>query len=144
VRLKSAYIVKCTGFKKDEQGNVIEVYAEYDDQTRSGMPEANRRVKGTIHWISVPHSLDVEVRLYDRLFMVENPTGDKEKDFREFINPDSLIVKQNCKVEAYLEDAQPLDIFQFQRIGYFNVDKDSTPEKLVFNRTVALRDSWKG
>lgn len=144
VRLKSAYIVKCTDFKKDEQGNVIEVYAEYDDQTRSGMPEANRRVKGTIHWISVPHSLDVEVRLYDRLFMVENPTGDKEKDFREFINPDSLVVKQNCKVEEYLKDAQPLDVFQFQRIGYFNVDKDSTPEKPVFNRTVALRDSWKG
>lgn len=144
VRLKSAYIVKCTGFKKDEDGNVVEVYAEYDEQTRSGMPESARRVKGTIHWISVPYSLDAEVRLYDRLFMVENPQADKDKDFREFINPDSLLVKQNCKVEEYLKDAQPLDIFQFQRVGYFNVDKDSTPEKLVFNRTVALRDSWKG
>ena len=144
VRLKSAYIVKCTGFKKDEDGNVVEVYAEYDEQTRSGMPESARRVKGTIHWISVPYSLDAEVRLYDRLFMVENPQADKDKDFREFINPDSLLVKQNCKVEEYLKDALPLDIFQFQRVGYFNVDKDSTPEKLVFNRTVALRDSWKG
>ena len=144
VRLKSAYIVKCTGFKKDEDGNVVEVYAEYDEQTRSGMPESARRVKGTIHWISVPYSLDAEVRLYDRLFMVENPQADKDKDFREFINPDSLLVKQNCKVEEYLKDAQPLDIFQFQRVGYFNVDKDSTPDKLVFNRTVALRDSWKG
>lgn len=143
VRLKSAYIVKCTGCKKDEDGNVIEVYAEYDEQTRSGMPESSRKVKGTIHWISVPHSLDVEVRLYDRLFLVEDPMADKEKDFKEFINPDSLIVKQNCKVEEYLKDAKPLDTFQFQRIGYFNVDKDSTPEHLVFNRTVALRDSWK-
>lgn len=144
VRLKSAYIIKCTGCKKDENGNVVEVYAEYDEQTRSGMPEASRRVKGTIHWISVPHSLDAEVRLYDRLFMVENPTGDKERDFRDFLNPDSLIVKQGCKVEACLEDAKPMEIFQFQRIGYFNVDKDSYPGKLVFNRTVALRDSWKG
>lgn len=144
VRLKSAYIIKCTGCKKDENGNVVEVYAEYDEQTRSGMPEASRRVKGTIHWISVPHSLDAEVRLYDRLFMVENPTGDKERDFRDFLNPDSLIVKQGCKVEACLEDAKPMEIFQFQRIGYFNVDKDSSPGKLVFNRTVALRDSWKG
>ena len=123
---------------------MVEVYAEYDEQTRSGMPESARRVKGTIHWISVPYSLDAEVRLYDRLFMVENPQADKDKDFREFINPDSLLVKQNCKVEEYLKDAQPLDIFQFQRVGYFNVDKDSTPDKLVFNRTVALRDSWKG
>ena len=143
VRLKSAYIVMCTGCKKDEDGNVVEVYAEYDDQTRSGMPESGRKVKGTIHWVSVPHSLNVEVRLYDRLFLVEDPMADKEKDFKEFINPDSLIVKQNCKVEEYLKDVKPLDSFQFQRIGYFNVDKDSTPEHLVFNRTVALKDSWK-
>ncbi len=143
VRLKSAYIVMCTGCKKDEDGNVIEVYAEYDDKTRSGMPESGRKVKGTIHWVSVPHSLNVEVRLYDRLFLVEDPMADKEKDFKEFINPDSLIVKQNCKVEEYLKDVKPLDSFQFQRIGYFNVDKDSTPEHLVFNRTVALKDSWK-
>lgn len=143
VRLKNAYIVKCTGCKKDEQGNVSEVYAEYDPQTKSGMPESNRKVKGTIHWVSVPHSTDAEVRLYDRLFMVEDPSAEKEKDFKELLNPESLIVKQCCKVEAYLKTAQPFDRFQFQRIGYFNVDRDSTKEKLVFNRTVALKDSWK-
>lgn len=143
VRLKNAYIVKCTGCKKDEQGNVTEVYAEYDPQTRSGMPEANRKVKGTIHWVSVSHSVDAEVRLYDRLFMVEDPAGEKEKDFRELINPDSLIVKKGCKVEAYLKDAKSLDRFQFQRIGYFNVDADSTDGNMVFNRIVALKDSWK-
>lgn len=143
VRLKNAYIVKCTGCKKDENGNVTEVYAEYDPQTRSGMPEANRKVKGTIHWVSAPHAIDAEVRLYDRLFIVEDPAGEKEKDFRELLNPDSLIVKKNCKVEEYLAGAAPLDSFQFQRIGYFNVDTDSTGKKLVFNRTVALKDSWK-
>ncbi|MDO5666089.1 MAG: glutamine--tRNA ligase/YqeY domain fusion protein [Bacteroidia bacterium] len=143
VRLKNGYIVKCTGCKKDEDGNITEVYAEYDPQTKSGMPEANRKVKGTIHWVSAQHAIDAEVRLYDRLFMVEDPAGEKEKDFRELLNPDSLIVKKNCKVEEYLKDAQPLDSFQFQRIGYFNVDKDSTSENLVFNRTVALKDSWK-
>jgi glutaminyl-tRNA synthetase len=143
VRLKNAYIVKCTGCEKDENGNVTTVYAEYDSQTRSGMPEADRKVKGTIHWVSVPHSIDAEVRLYDRLFLVEDPKGDKDKDFRELLNPDSLIVKTGCKVEAYLKDAKPLDNFQFQRIGYFNVDKDSTDNRLVFNRTVSLKDSWK-
>jgi glutaminyl-tRNA synthetase len=143
VRLKNAYIIQCTGCKKDEQGNITEVYAEYDPQTKSGLPEANRKVKGTIHWVSVAHSVDAEVRLYDRLFMVEDPAGEKEKDFRELINPDSLIVKKGCKVEAFLEDARPLDRFQFQRIGYFNVDADSTEGNLVFNRTVALKDSWK-
>lgn len=143
VRLKNAYIVQCTGCKKDAQGNVTEVYAEYDPQTKSGMPESNRKVKGTIHWVSVPHSTDAEVRLYDRLFMVEDPSAEKEKDFKELLNPESLIVKQGCKVEEYLKAAQPLDRFQFQRIGYFNVDSDSTDGRLVFNRTVALKDSWK-
>ncbi len=143
VRLKNAYIVKCTGCKKDENGNVTEVYAEYDPQTKSGMPDSNRKVKGTIHWVSVPHALNAEVRLYDRLFMVEDPSEEKEKDFRELLNPDSLIVKQNCKIEEYLKDAQSLDSFQFQRVGYFNVDKDSTSGRLIFNRTVALKDSWK-
>ncbi len=141
VRLKSAYIVKCTGCKKDEAGNITEIYAEYDPLTKSGMPDANRKVKGTLHWLSAEHSLPAEVRLYDRLFSVENPSAD-ERDFRELINPDSLEVRTNCYVEEYLKDAQPLDRFQFQRIGYFNVDADSTPEKLVFNRTVSLKDSW--
>ena len=143
VRLKSAYIVKCTGCKKDDAGNITEVYAEYDPQTKSGMPEASRKVKGTIHWVSVPHSLDVEVRLYDRLFTVEDPLADKEKDFKELINPNSLISKKGCKVEEYLKDSKPGDSFQFQRIGYFNIDIDSKPNQLIFNRTVALRDSWK-
>jgi glutaminyl-tRNA synthetase len=143
VRLKNAYIVRCTGCKKDENGVVTEVYAEYDPHTRSGMPEANRKVKGTIHWVSVNHCLDAEVRLYDRLFLVENPSEEKDCDFRDLLNPESLIIKQNCKVEACLKEVKPLDSFQFQRIGYFNVDKDSTPDHLVFNRTVSLKDSWK-
>ena len=143
VRLKNGYIVKCTGCKKDDEGNVLEVYAEYDPMTRSGMPEANRRVRGTIHWVSVPHSLDAEVRLYDRLFMVEDPLAEKDKEFKDLINPESLVVRKGCKVEEYLADAKPLENFQFQRIGYFNVDSDSTSGALVFNRTVALRDSWK-
>ena len=142
VRLKSAYIVNCTGCKKDEQGNVVEVYAEYDPQTKSGMPESGRRVKGTIHWISVPHSVDVEARLYDRLFTVEDPANVKDKELKELLNPDSLKIVNNCKVEEYLKDAKPGDSFQFQRNGYYNVDIDSTPDNLVFNRTVPLRDSW--
>ena len=143
VRLKNAYIVRCTGCKKDENGVVTEVYAEYDPLTRSGMPEANRKVKGTIHWVSVDHCLDAEVRLYDRLFLAENPSEEKDCDFRDLLNPESLVVKQHCKVEACLKEVKPLDSFQFQRIGYFNVDKDSTPDHLVFNRTVSLKDSWK-
>ncbi|OPZ13902.1 MAG: Glutamine--tRNA ligase [Bacteroidetes bacterium ADurb.BinA261] len=143
VRLKNAYIVRCTGCKKDENGVVTEVYAEYDPHTRSGMPEANRKVKGTIHWVSVDHCLDAEVRLYDRLFLAENPSEEKDCDFRDLLNPESLVVKQHCKVEACLKEVKLLDSFQFQRIGYFNVDKDSTPDHLVFNRTVSLKDSWK-
>lgn len=143
VRLKNAYIVKCTGCNKDSQGNVTEVFAKYDELTMSGMPEANRKVKGTIHWVSVPHSVDSEVRLYDRLFLVENPADEKDKELKEMLNGESLITKYNCKVEAFLEDAKPMDKFQFQRIGYFNVDTDSTKDNLIFNRTVALKDSWK-
>lgn len=143
VRLKSAYIIKCISCKKDELGNIIEVYAEYDPQTKSGMTEANRKVKGTIHWVSVANSINAEVRLYDRLFMVEDPLADKNRDFLEFLNPESLIVKKECKVEEYLKEAKHGDRFQFQRIGYFNVDLDSTSDNIVFNRTVALKDSWK-
>lgn len=141
VRLKNAYIIKCTGCKKDEKGNVVEVYAEYDPETRSGLPGSDRKVKGTIHWVSVKHALPAEVRLYDRLFNVENPGDEKDKDFRELLNPNSLIIA-NAFVEPWLKDVKPLQNFQFQRIGYFNVDPDSTPEHLVFNRTVALKDSW--
>ena len=106
------------------------------------MPESGRKVKGTIHWISVPHSVNTEVRLYDRLFTVEDPANVKDQDFKELINPDSLKILKNCKVEQYLKDVKVGDSFQFQRIGYFNVDIDSTPHNLVFNRTVPLRDSW--
>ena len=141
VRLKSVYIVKCTGCKKDADGKIEEIYCEYDPETKSGMPESNRKVKGTLHWVSAAHSITAEVRLYDRLFSVENPLAD-ERDFRDLMNPDSLKVLTNCQVEASLKDAKPMDHFQFQRIGYFNVDLDSTPEKLIFNRTASLKDSW--
>ena len=142
VRLKNAYIVKCTGCKKNEAGEIEEIYAEYDELTKSGMPESNRKVKGTLHWVSAEHSLPAEVRLYDRLFTVENPSEDKEKDFLELLNPDSLKVLTNCRVEAELQHAKPYDNFQFQRLGYFNVDPDSNSEKIVFNRTVSLKDTW--
>ena len=141
VRLKSAYIVKCTGCKKDAAGNIEEIYCEYDSQTKSGMPESNRKVKGTLHWVSAAHSLTAEVRLYDRLFSIENPSAD-ERDFRELLNHNSLKVLTNCQVEASLKEAKALDQFQFQRIGYFNVDPDSSAGKLVFNRTASLKDSW--
>ncbi len=153
VRLKNAYIVKCTGCKKNAAGEVEEVYCEYDPLTRSGMPESNRKVKGTLHWLSVAHCLPAEVRLYDRLWTCENPRDEmarirEEKQcdaltaMKEMINPDSLKVLTNCYVEKYLADAKPLDYLQFQRIGYFNVDKDSTPQHLIFNKTVGLKDSW--
>jgi glutaminyl-tRNA synthetase len=141
VRLKSAYIVKCTGCKKDAAGNIEEIYCEYDSQTKSGMPESNRKVKGTLHWVSAAHSLTAEVRLYDRLFSIENPSAD-ERDFRELLNHNSLKILTNCQVEASLKEAKALDQFQFQRIGYFNVDPDSSAGKLVFNRTASLKDSW--
>ena len=142
VRLKNAYIVKCTGARKDEAGNIIEIYAEYDPLTRSGMPESNRKVKGTLHWVSAAHCLTAEVRLYDRLFSVENPGEEKDTDFRDLLNPGSLKILTGCKIEQELENARPLENFQFQRIGYFNVDTDSKPGKLIFNRTVSLKDSW--
>lgn len=143
VRLKAAYIVKCTGCKKDANGNIEEIYCEYDPESKSGMPGSDRKVKGTLHWVSVEHCKDVEVRLYDRLFMVENPSEEKEKDFRELLNPDSLKVVEHVKVEPHLaETAKVGDHYQFQRIGYFTVDPDSTEEHLVFNRTISLKDSW--
>ena len=141
VRLKNAYIVKCTGCTKDAEGKIIEIQAEYDPESRSGLPGANRRVKGTLHWVSADDCLKAEVREYDRLFNVENPSAD-DRDFRELLNPDSLKVHENCYVEDYLKDKKPGEYLQFQRIGYFMVDPDSTPEHLVFNKTVGLKDSW--
>lgn len=141
VRLKNAYIIMCTGCKKNENGEIEEIYAEYDENSKSGMEGANRKVKGTLHWLSANHCLPAEVRLYDRLFNVENPSAD-ERDFRELLNPESLTVLNNCYVEKYLTEKKPGDFLQFQRIGYFTPDLDSTPEKLVFNRTVGLKDTW--
>lgn len=143
VRLKGAYIIKCTNVKKDEEGNIQEIYCEYDPDSKSGMPGSMRKVKGTLHWVSASYCVDAEVRLYDRLFNVENPAEDKDKDFRELLNPDSLKVLENVKIEPYLaENAKVSDKYQFQRIGYFVVDKDTTANKLVFNRTITLKDSW--
>lgn len=142
VRLKNAYIVKCTGCKKDNNGEVTEVYAEYDPETKSGMPASNRKVKGTLHWVSAAHSLPAEVRLYDRLFLSENPAEEKDKELQELLNPDSLKVLTGCRVEAELQKAAPYDHFQFQRLGYFNLDPASTDGKLIFNRTVPLKDTW--
>jgi glutaminyl-tRNA synthetase len=142
VRLKNGYIIKCEDYKKSENGEVEEIYCTYDPETRSGNDTTGKKVKGTLHWVSTSHSLPAEVRLYDRLFMDEDPAGHKDKDFKEFLNPDSLNILTNCRVEPSLKDVKALDFFQFQRLGYFCVDPDSTPGHLVFNRTVPLKDTW--
>ena len=141
VRLKNAYIVMCTECVKDADGNIIEIHAEYDKESKSGMSGANRKVKGTLHWVSVDHCKKAEVRIYDRLFNVENPSND-ERDFRELLNPDSLQVLDNCYVEEYAAKAKPGQYLQFQRIGYFMADLDSSENHLVFNKTVGLKDTW--
>ena len=143
VRLKSTYIVKCTGFKKDDNGKVIEVYAEYDPNTRGGNTPDGRKVKGTIHWVDAKNCLDAEVRLYNDLFTVENP-GAEEGNFIDYVNKDSLETLNNCKVEATMLNVTAPSYYQFMRLGYFCVDnKDSKPQKLVFNRSVSLKDSFK-
>ncbi len=141
VRLKNAYIIKCTGCTKDENGNITEIQAEYDPMSKSGLEGANRKVKGTLHWVSADHCKKAEIRIYDRLFNVENPAAD-ERDFRELLNPDSLTVLKNCYVENYAAEKQPGEYLQFQRIGYFMADLDSTSEHLVYNKTVGLKDTW--
>ena len=143
VRLKNAYIVRCTGCTKDADGNVVEVQCEYDPESRSGMPGANRRIKGTIHWLSADHCVPCEVRLYSHLFNVENPSAD-ERDFRELLNPESLQTRTNCYTEPFAANLAPGTYLQFQRLCYATPDKSSTPEAPVFNRTVTLRDSWGG
>jgi len=144
VRLKNAYIIKAEEVVKDENGTILEVHCTCDPDTKSGSgtEASQRKVKGTLHWVSIPHAKEVEVRLYDRLFSVEDPMADKDKDFLDFVNPDSLQVSK-AYVEPSLKSAKVEDKFQFQRIGYFCVDRESTEDKLVFNRTVTLRDSWK-
>jgi glutamine--tRNA ligase len=141
VRLKNAYIVKCTSCTKDAEGNITEIQAEYDPNSKSGMEGANRKVKGTLHWVAVNHCQPAEVREYDRLFSVENPSAD-ERDFRELLNPNSLTVRTNCYVEDYASARKPGEYLQFQRTGYFMADLDTTPEHLVFNKTVGLKDTW--
>lgn len=154
VRLKNAYIVECTGCKKDEDGRVVEIYCTYAPESRSGMPGADRKIKGkTLHWVSCAHAVKAEVRLYDRLWKVENPRDemaairdaqqcDAVTAMKQIINPDSLHVLTDCYVEEFAAGMKPLSYLQFQRIGYFNVDTDSTPEHLVFNKTVGLRDTY--
>ncbi len=144
VRLKGAYIIKCTGVKKDAEGYIEEVYCTYDADTRSGLPGSARKVKGTLHWVSAQHAKDATVRIYDRLFNVENPAAETDSDFCEMLNPDSLKVITGVKVEPYLaENASAGNKFQFQRIGYFTPDYDSTSDNIIFNRTIALKDSWE-
>jgi glutaminyl-tRNA synthetase len=142
VRLKNAYIIRCGEMVKDSTGKVTEVRCTYDPESRSGEAGASRKVKGTLHWVSVAHALPMEVRLYDRLFMDPDPAGHKDKDFKEFLNPGSLKVLYPCYAEPSVKGSAPFTHFQFQRLGYFNVDPDSTPGKMVFNRTVSLRDTW--
>jgi glutaminyl-tRNA synthetase len=143
VRLRSAYFVTCSGVVKDERGEIVELHCTYDPATRGGDARDGRKVKATLHWVSAAHALAAEVRLYDRLFSVEDP--DRATDggsFLDYLNPASLTVLTDCKVEPSLEGARPLDRYQFERLGYFCVDSGSAPGALVFNRTVGLRDSW--
>ncbi|MBR2578837.1 MAG: glutamine--tRNA ligase/YqeY domain fusion protein [Clostridia bacterium] len=141
VRLKSAYVVKCTGFKKDENGNITEVYAEYDPDSKGGNPKDGRKIKGTIHWVDVNTAVNATINLYDNLFMSENP--DAEEDFMSVLNPKSLTVLKDCKLESGLKSAKLGDSYQFMRKGYFCLDKNSRADKLIFNRSVGLKDSFK-
>jgi glutaminyl-tRNA synthetase len=142
VRLRYAYFVKCTDVVKDENGNITEVHCTYDPESKGGNSPDGRKVKATLHWVSAMHAVEAEVRLYDRLFTVEDPSGEKEQDFKTFMNPDSLVVLPTCYIEPYVNGAKPFSHFQFERLGYFNVDPDTVTEKIVFNRTVPLKDAW--
>ena len=141
VRLRAACYITCREVVKDNDGNVVELRCTFDPESRGGSSPDGRRVRGTLHWVSVRHAVEAEVRLYDRLFRVKNPQEITD-DFAGALNPDSLVVRPTCFVEPGLEGAQPESRYQFERLGYFCVDPDSTPEKLVFNRTITLRDSW--
>jgi glutaminyl-tRNA synthetase len=141
VRLKYAYIVTCDDFKKDEHGNITEIYCSYIPESKSGNDTSGLKVKGTIHWVSVPHAETAEVRLYDRLFKVENPASE-EGDFKDYINPNSLTILPKAYIEPSLTETKPLDKFQFLRLGYFTTDKNSIADHLIFNKTVGLKDSW--
>lgn len=142
VRLRYAYYVTCQEAIKDENGNIVELRCTYDPETKGGQSADGRKIKGTLHWVSAKHAVDAEVRLYDRLFEIEDPTGDKEKDFKEFINPNALQVLKGCKLEPALAEVSTEDRVQFERKGYFCLDPDTTEGNLVFNRTVSLKDAW--
>ncbi|NOY95732.1 MAG: glutamine--tRNA ligase/YqeY domain fusion protein [Chlorobi bacterium] len=142
VRLRYAYFITCVNVVKDENGRVTELHCTYDPASKGGNSPDGRKVKATLHWVSVKHAVKAEVRLYDRLFTDEDPLGHKDVDFKEFMNPDSLKVLPECYIEPFVKGAKPLSHFQFERLGYFNIDPDSTGGKLVFNRTVRLRDTW--
>ena len=142
VRLRYAYFITCTDVVKDASGEITEIHCTYDPASRGGNSPDGRKVKSTIHWVSATENVEAEVRLYDRLFSDEEPDGHKDIDFKEFMNHDSLQVLSKCYIEPFVKDAKVLDHFQFERLGYFNIDSDSTPEKLVFNRTVQLKDTW--
>jgi glutaminyl-tRNA synthetase len=142
VRLRYAYFITCTDVVKDANGEITEIHCTYDPASRGGNSPDGRKVKSTIHWVSATENVEAEVRLYDRLFSDEEPDGHKDIDFKEFMNHDSLQVLPKCYIEPFVKGAQVLDHFQFERLGYFNIDSDSTPEKLVFNRTVQLKDTW--
>ncbi len=143
VRLRYAYFIKCNEVIKDENGEITELLCTYDPLSKGGKSPDGRKVKGTLHWVSAKHAIDVDIRLYERLFYDESPDGHKDKDFKEFINPDSLTVLENCKAEPFLKETKAGDRFQFERLGYFCVDKDTSENKIIINRTVSLRDSWK-
>ena len=142
VRLRYAYFVTCTDVIKDENGKITELHCTYDPASRGGNSPDGRKVKSTLHWVSVTENVKAEVRLYDRLFSDETPDGHRDIDFKDFMNPDSLKILPDCYVEPFVKDSKPFDHFQFERLGYFNLDPDSTVEKPVFNRTVQLRDTW--
>lgn len=141
VRLRNAYLITCVDYIK-EGGEIVEIICRVDPESRGGDAPDGRKVKATLHWVSAPHAIDAEVRIYEKLFTVENPAGYKDTDFKEFLNPDSLKVIENCKVEPNIKNLRPFDRFQFERIGYFCVDPDTTPEKIVLNRIVELKDTW--
>jgi len=143
VRLRYSYFIKCTEVIKNQQGEVIELLCTYDPQTKGGNSPDGRKVKATLHWVAVGQAVEAEVRLYDRLFTDPDPAGHKDKDLLEFLNPDSFSVLTKCYVEPFVKNAKPLSNFQFERLGYFNIDPDSTIDKLVFNRTVSLKDGYK-
>ncbi len=142
VRLRYGFVIRCTDFIKDEQGKVTEIRCQYDPDTRNGRPPKSGKVKGIIHWVSADHCINAEVRLYDRLFCKPDPTADKHQDFIDYLNPDSLMTLTHCKLEASLAEPRADTRYQFERVGYFYPDKDSTREKIIYNRVVTLRDSW--